>query len=205
MQTTLRIFLGLSLALSAAAQQPPQSGKAAEVPKAQRDHAIELCKANRGADCETDAGLREWLRVEPSRSTHETPAAAQQPTQSGKPAVETKAQRERAIELCKANRGVDCATDAGLREWLRVEPSRSTHEAPAAAQHPPQSGKAAEEAKAQRERAIELCKANRGVDCATDAGLGEWLRVEPSRTEAGTQGSRSIHQTAPVVTPQPAK
>ena len=76
---------------------------------------------------------------------------------------------------------------------------------PVAAQQPPQSGKADEEAKARRERAIELCKANRGVDCATDAGIKEWLPLERSRAEAESQGSRSIHQTAPVVTPRAVK
>ena len=69
---------------------------------------------------------------------------------------------------------------------------------PAAAQQ----NKSADEAKRQRERAIENCKANRGVDCTTDAGLSEWLLLERSRNEARAQGSRSIYQNAPVVTPR---
>ena len=65
-----------------------------------------------------------------------------------------------------------------------------------------QQGKSADDAKRQRERAVERCKANRGVDCTTDAGLSEWLLLERSRGEAQSQGSRSIHQNAPVVTPR---
>jgi hypothetical protein len=29
--------------------------------------------------------------------------------------------RERAIERCKENRGSDCTSEAGLREWVRQE------------------------------------------------------------------------------------
>jgi hypothetical protein len=75
---------------------------------------------------------------------------------------------------------------------------------PAAAQQPPPDAKSAEDAGRQRERAIELCKANRGSDCVTDAGLAEWLLLERSRSEAEAQGSRSIHQTAPKPAPRPA-
>jgi hypothetical protein len=32
--------------------------------------------------------------------------------------------RARAIEKCKANRGVDCATESGLREWVEAERKR---------------------------------------------------------------------------------
>jgi hypothetical protein len=32
--------------------------------------------------------------------------------------------RARAIEKCKANRGVDCATEPGLREWVEAERKR---------------------------------------------------------------------------------
>ncbi len=32
--------------------------------------------------------------------------------------------RARAIENCKANRGVDCVTEAGLREWIEAEKKR---------------------------------------------------------------------------------
>ena len=74
---------------------------------------------------------------------------------------------------------------------------------PATAQQPPQDGGSAEEA-SQRERAIERCKANRGTDCVTDAGLSEWLLQERQRSEAEAEGSRSKHQTAPIPTPRPA-
>ena len=37
---------------------------------------------------------------------------------------ESAAQRARAIEKCKANRGVDCTTEAGLREWIDAERKR---------------------------------------------------------------------------------
>lgn len=63
---------------------------------------------------------------------------------------------------------------------------------PAAAQ----STKSDDEAKPQREHAIERCKANRGTDCSTDAGLSDWLLQERSRSEARAEGSRSIHQNA---------
>ncbi len=53
-----------------------------------------------------------------------------------------------------------------------------------------------DEAKLQRERAIERCKANRGTDCSTDAGLADWLLQERTRSEAQAEGSRSIHQNA---------
>ena len=72
---------------------------------------------------------------------------------------------------------------------------------PVAAQQS-QRDRAAEEAKRQRDRATERCNANRGVDCSSDAGLNEWLLLERSRREAQSEGSRSIQQTAPVVTPR---
>ena len=74
---------------------------------------------------------------------------------------------------------------------------------PATAQQAPRDGISAEEA-SQRERAIERCKANRGTDCVTEAGLAEWLLQERDRSEAETEGSRSKHQTAPIATPRPA-
>lgn len=75
---------------------------------------------------------------------------------------------------------------------------------PSAAQPPPQDSKAAEEAKRQRESAIERCRANRGVDCETDAGLAEWMKQGRPRSEAEAEGSRSIYQSAPKPTPRPA-
>ena len=75
---------------------------------------------------------------------------------------------------------------------------------PALAQQSPPDNKAADEAKRQRERAIERCKANRGTDCVSDAGLAEWMSQERPRGEAEAEGARSIHQTAPKPTPRPA-
>jgi hypothetical protein len=73
---------------------------------------------------------------------------------------------------------------------------------PAAAQQP-QDGKAAEEARRQRERAIERCNANRGTDCATDAGLAEFM--DRSRSDAEAEGARTIQQAPPKPAPRPAK
>ena len=71
------------------------------------------------------------------------------------------------------------------------------------AQQQPDAGTAAEKAKAQRERAIARCNENRGTDCATDAGLAEWLLQERTRDQAENDSSRSIHQTAPKPAPRP--
>jgi hypothetical protein len=75
---------------------------------------------------------------------------------------------------------------------------------PVSAEEAPQDGGSADEASRQREQAIERCIANRGADCASDAGLAEWMLQERSRSEAEAEGSRSIHQTAPKPTPRPA-
>jgi len=75
---------------------------------------------------------------------------------------------------------------------------------PATAQQQPQDRKSAEETGDQRERAIERCKENRGVDCESDASVSKWQLKDRSRSEAETEGSRSIHQTAPIPTPRPA-
>jgi len=41
-----------------------------------RDRAIKRCKENRGTDCESDRGLREWLREEQPITDAERQAAA---------------------------------------------------------------------------------------------------------------------------------
>jgi len=115
------------------------------------------------------------------------PATAQQSPQGGKSPEEARRQRERAVERCKEDRGVDCETDAGLAEWLQKETLRSDAEA----------GRL-------RERAAERCREERGVDCETDAGLAEWVLRERSRSDAEAEGSRSIYQTAPIPAPRPA-
>ena len=38
--------------------------------------------------------------------------------------AERTAMRLRAMEKCKANRGIDCDTEAGLREWMEAERAR---------------------------------------------------------------------------------
>ena len=75
---------------------------------------------------------------------------------------------------------------------------------PAVAQQPPQDGSPAEDTGDQRQRAIERCKENRGVDCESDKSISQWLLKDRSRSDAEEEGSRSIHQTAPVPTPRPA-
>jgi len=70
MKTKLLMLLGLILALPALAQQSSQDDPAAEE-AAQRERAIERCNEHRGSDCETDAGLAEWLLLERSRSEAE--------------------------------------------------------------------------------------------------------------------------------------
>ena len=78
MRTILLVLLGLILALPAAAQQPKPDAKAAEEAKRQheqRERAVERCNANRGTDCTTDAGLREWKGLDRSRSEAEAEGA----------------------------------------------------------------------------------------------------------------------------------
>ena len=43
---------------------------------------------------------------------------------------------------------------------------------------------------AQKARAVENCKANRGVDCVTPQGLQEWELLERSRAQAVGEGAR---------------
>ena len=38
--------------------------------------------------------------------------------------AERSAMRTRAMEKCKVNRGIDCNTEAGLREWMEAERAR---------------------------------------------------------------------------------
>ena len=81
---------------------------------------------------------------------------------------------------------------------------------PAAAQTPGASGgssaQAAAEKARQHERAVERCRQNRGIDCATPEGLKEWELLERSREEAIREGSRSLRPALPVApkTVQPA-
>ena len=47
------------------------------------------------------------------------------------------------------------------------------------------------------ERAVDRCKAQRGVDCETAQGLQEWVLQERSRAEAVLDGSRRRVSTPP--------
>jgi hypothetical protein len=48
------------------------------------------------------------------------PAVASAQATAAKP-TEKDSLRDRAIKRCKENRGTDCDSDRGLREWLREE------------------------------------------------------------------------------------
>ena len=54
------VALGLAVAPPVRQEQPDASTAAAEKAQEQRKRAIR-CKENRGADCESDVGLAEWL------------------------------------------------------------------------------------------------------------------------------------------------
>lgn len=58
----LACALGLAQASSAAAQSAPQPA-----PKGPGGSAADNCRANRGVDCDTPQGLREWELLERSR------------------------------------------------------------------------------------------------------------------------------------------
>jgi len=78
----LIIALGLAVAHPVFAQQDADASTiAAKKAEEQRERAIARCKENRGADCESEAGLAEWLlqersrdeaEAESSRSIHQT-------------------------------------------------------------------------------------------------------------------------------------
>ena len=62
----LAIALLVSAPVAAKAQNSP-SDRAAAKQQQRVDHARERCKANRGVDCDTPEGLKEWLLLERSR------------------------------------------------------------------------------------------------------------------------------------------
>ena len=51
-------------------------GTQPEAKESLRDRAIKRCKENRGTDCDSDRGLREWLREETPLTDEEQQAAA---------------------------------------------------------------------------------------------------------------------------------
>jgi len=52
------------------------------------------------------------------------PAAAQMPNHPDRKTADKNPRIERAKERCRQNRGVDCDTPEGLKEWLLLERSR---------------------------------------------------------------------------------
>jgi hypothetical protein len=68
---TAALILALAVAAPAAAQtQKPQAADP------QREAAVKRCKENRGYNCETEDGLREWLRQEQPLTPEQQSAAA---------------------------------------------------------------------------------------------------------------------------------
>jgi hypothetical protein len=65
------IVMLLGLATTAFAQTIPVAEK-----ESARDRAIKRCKENRGTDCESRDGLREWLREDREITDTERQAAA---------------------------------------------------------------------------------------------------------------------------------
>ena len=70
----------VALGLAVAPPVPPRSSRTPVRPRRkaqeQRKRAIARCKENRGADCESDVGLAEWLLQERSRDEAEPTARA---------------------------------------------------------------------------------------------------------------------------------
>ena len=64
------IFLGLAIPAFAQTTARPA------VKESLRDRAIKRCKENRGIDCESREGLREWLREEQTITDEQRTAAA---------------------------------------------------------------------------------------------------------------------------------
>jgi len=72
MKPFLACLLLLGLAAPALAQTIPGANK-----ESARDRAIKRCKENRGTNCDSPDGLREWLREEqPISDAERTTAAA---------------------------------------------------------------------------------------------------------------------------------
>jgi hypothetical protein len=64
---TLAIALAVLASSTVAAQTPNPPGTKAAVKEQQVKRAKERCRLNRGVDCETSEGLKEWLLYERSR------------------------------------------------------------------------------------------------------------------------------------------
>jgi len=64
----LPISLAALMLATAALAQPAAKAAAQKERDARKDHAVENCKANRGVDCETPQGIKEWEMLERSRA-----------------------------------------------------------------------------------------------------------------------------------------
>jgi hypothetical protein len=74
--TSLTSLLLLGLAAPAIAQTTDKPTARPAVKDSPRDRAIKRCKENRGVDCDSREGLREWLREERTITDAERQAAA---------------------------------------------------------------------------------------------------------------------------------
>ena len=71
-------MLVLAAALLLAASPWPAAAADTAAAKAEmREHAIENCKSNRGVDCVSEAGLREWIELEKARPPGQRATALQ--------------------------------------------------------------------------------------------------------------------------------
>ena len=64
---TFAIALAVFVSAPIAAQTQNPPGERAAAPNRQADRAKERCKLNRGVDCDTPEGMKEWLLQERSR------------------------------------------------------------------------------------------------------------------------------------------
>lgn len=70
------IFQSAALCLVLSSLAVPILAQPAPGPDELRQRAIERCKANRGTDCESEAGLREWIMQEQPITDEQRRAAA---------------------------------------------------------------------------------------------------------------------------------
>lgn len=66
----------LALILAAACLSGPAGAQPVPSPDELRQRAIERCKTSRGTDCESEAGLREWIMQEQPITDDQRRAAA---------------------------------------------------------------------------------------------------------------------------------
>lgn len=87
---TLAIALAVLVSMPVAAQTQSPLGEGAAAKNQRADRAKERCRLNRGVDCDTPNGLKEWLLLERSRkeavragSRHQVPVQPK-PAPSGR-------------------------------------------------------------------------------------------------------------------------